>query len=186
MNLDAAKRALRQRMTELRVQASRQAPEAASSVADRFPLTAPFRVVAGTVPMRDELDPRPLMVALKARGATMALPRVVAKGQPLAFHVWDERPLVRSRFGVDEPAADSPLVRPELVLVPLLAFDRRGYRLGYGGGFYDVTLSHLRALGPVHAVGLAYAAQEVADVPHDERDQPLDAIVTENEVILVR
>jgi 5-formyltetrahydrofolate cyclo-ligase len=138
------------------------------------------------MPMRDELDPRPLMFALKALGAVLALPRVVAKRQPLAFHVWDERPLVESRLGVKEPAPDAALIVPDLILVPLLAFDRRGVRLGYGGGCYDATLAHLRSHGFVRAVGLAFTAQEVDDVPHDASDQPLDAIVTERELISIR
>lgn len=173
-------------MARRRTTASQEHPDAANAVALRFPSAPLPRVVAGTMPMRDELDPRPLMFALKALGARLALPRVVAKGQPLAFHVWDDRPLVESRFGVKEPAPDAALLVPDLVLVPLLAFDRRGFRLGYGGGFYDVTLAHLRSQGSVRAIGLAYAAQEVDDVPHDARDQPLDAIVTENELISIR
>ncbi|MBL8919929.1 MAG: 5-formyltetrahydrofolate cyclo-ligase [Myxococcaceae bacterium] len=141
-------------------------------------------VVAGTFPMKSELDPRPLMRRLEALGATLALPRVIRRGQPLVFHAWTAATrFVTSRFGVTEPAPETPVVEPDLLLVPLLAFDRTGARLGYGGGFYDATLSSLRARRAALAIGVAWAGLEVAAVPVEPHDQRLDAVCTEREWI---
>ena len=136
--------------------------------------------VAGYWPIGDELDVRPLLGALAARGHACALPVVVRKGEPLLFRRWAPGDAVApGALGIPEPDAAAPEVRPDLLLVPLLAFDRAGYRLGYGGGFYDRTLERLRRGGPVTAAGVGYAGQEVAAVPRDAYDQPLDWIVTE-------
>ncbi len=137
-------------------------------------------------PMGSEIDPRPLIEALHARGHAIGLPVTLGRGAPLAFRTWEPGlALISGGFGTQIPAPDRPRLRPEVLLVPLLAFDRRGFRLGYGGGFYDRTLAALRAAGAVRALGLAYAAQEVAKVPHDGHDQGLDCIVTESETIEV-
>ena len=139
--------------------------------------------VAAYWPIRSELDPRPAMAALHAAGIALALPVVVARDAPLAFRPWAPGvALVRGTFGVSAPV-DGPSVRPATLIVPLLAFDRGGWRLGYGGGFYDRTLALMRATAPIRAVGLAFAAQEVPEVPHTVEDQRLDLIVTENECI---
>ena len=141
-------------------------------------------VVSGYWPMRSEVDPRPALAALHARGHPLCLPVVVGAGQPLRFRAW--RPgdaLVAGGFGTQVPDAGRAERVPRLLLVPLLAFDRAGYRLGYGGGFYDRTLRALRQGGDVLAVGLAFAAQEVAAVPHDATDARLDWIVTETAAI---
>jgi 5-formyltetrahydrofolate cyclo-ligase len=135
-------------------------------------------VVAAYVAMGDEADPRLLLTALARRDCTFAFPRVVGKTQPLAFHHGTpEREFVRSAFGVPEPAADWPLAQPTVFLVPLLAFDARGTRLGYGGGFYDRTLA---ARPGARAIGVAYAGQEVASLPRHDHDHPLEAVLTEN------
>jgi 5-formyltetrahydrofolate cyclo-ligase len=103
---------------------------------------------------------------------------------PLSFHVIPPgTALQKSAFGVLEPPADAPVIEPDLILVPLLGFDRRGYRLGYGQGHYDRTLMALRARRPVTAVGLAWACQEVDRIPADAFDQPLDWVVTDKEAI---
>lgn len=143
--------------------------------------------VAGYWPLRAELDVRPLLRRLADIGIGTCLPAMVEPGAPLAFRRWREGDaLVCGSFGVMEPAA-AHTVRPALVLVPLLAFDRTGRRLGYGAGFYDRTLAALRASGPpVMALGVAFAAQEVDAVPVDGYDQPLDGVATEGGVILVR
>lgn len=136
--------------------------------------------LAGYVPIRSEIDPTP---AMAVHAGPLALPVVVAAGQPLAFRSW--RPgeaLVPGAFCAPVPASGVP-VAPVVLIVPLVAFDRSGGRLGYGGGFYDRTLADLRAAGPVRAIGFAYAAQEVARVPVEPTDQPLDLIVTERGVI---
>ncbi|MCW5732408.1 MAG: 5-formyltetrahydrofolate cyclo-ligase, partial [Alphaproteobacteria bacterium] len=130
----------------------------------------------------DELDPRPLMELLAERGGRLALPGAARPGQPLVFHAyrWGD-PLRPGPFGVMIPAEGAPELLPDMVLVPLLAFDRQGGRLGYGGGFYDRTLEALRRARPaLVAVGLAFAAQEVACLPHEAGDQRLDWIVTEH------
>lgn len=135
-------------------------------------------------PLPEELDARPLAEALIARGQAVALPVMQGAGQPLLFRRWQPGDRLRKvRFGVREPEASAPLQDPDVMLVPLLAFDRRGYRMGYGGGFYDRSLAEARGRRAVVAVGLAFAGQECAAVPHDARDQRLDLVVTEAEVI---
>jgi 5-formyltetrahydrofolate cyclo-ligase len=144
----------------------------------------PAAIVSGYWPLADELDPRPCMDRLAALGHPLALPRVQGQGRPLAFHAWEPGdPLLAGPFRVMEPGPDAPVVRPRIVLVPLLAFDRHGRRLGYGAGYYDMALSELRTLDPAPlAIGVAFAAQEVDEVPTGPRDQPLDAVVTEQGV----
>ncbi len=140
--------------------------------------------VSGYWPLRDELDPRPILSALATRGQRLCLPVVVESGAPLVFRGWKpDVSLEPAAFGTQVPGADCPVLEPDLLLVPLLAFDRRGFRLGYGGGFYDRTLATLRGRRPVLAVGLAFAAQEVDAVPVEAGDEPLDRIVTEREVM---
>ncbi len=137
--------------------------------------------VSGYWPMSEEIDIRPLMARLHAAGHALALPVVVGKGQPLTFRRWRPgAPLVKAAFGLHQPAADAPPVAPDILLVPLLAFDADGYRLGWGGGFYDRTLAALRGQAPVIAIGVAYAAQRLDKVPRTERDQRLDWVVTED------
>ena len=141
-------------------------------------------VVSAYWPMGSELDPRLLMLALQAAGHPIALPVVLEANQPLVFRAWspgDE--LEPAAFNTQIPSPDKPELTPGVVLAPLLAFDRRGYRLGYGGGFYDRTLENLRARGDVLAIGLAYAGQEVPAVPRGPTDKRLDWIVTEAEAI---
>lgn len=137
------------------------------------------RPLSGYLPIRSEADPVPAMSRHHAAGAPVGVPVVTGRGRPLAFRLWEPGcALVRGDFGVSIPQDDRPMT-PAVLIVPMAAFDERGYRLGYGGGFYDRTLEMLRARGPIVAVGLAYAGQEVAQVPTEPTDQPLDAIVTE-------
>lgn len=141
------------------------------------------RVLAGYMPMRSEIDPLPAMAAHHAAGGQVCVPVIEAAGQPLAFRAWTPQSrMIPGAFGALVPESGAMLV-PSVLIVPLLAFDWRGYRLGYGGGFYDRTLAKLRAAGPVVALGFAFAAQEVEDVPIEPTDQPLDLIVTEGGVI---
>jgi 5-formyltetrahydrofolate cyclo-ligase len=133
---------------------------------------------------QSEIDARPLLGKLAGEGWTTALPIVIAPRQPLEFRRWlPGEPTVLGKWDIPRPSEDAPLLQPDVLLVPLLAFDRRGYRLGYGGGFYDRTIPGLRALKSVTTIGIAYAAQEIDDVPHDELDQPLDFIMTEKDLI---
>jgi 5-formyltetrahydrofolate cyclo-ligase len=137
--------------------------------------------VAGYWPLAGELDPRPGMDRLRARGHALALPRLNGRQQPLLFLAWDQGDvLVQGRFELLEPHPSRPPRLPDVVLAPLLAFDRRGGRLGYGMGYYDRTLDHLRSQGrrPL-AIGIAFAAQEVDDVPTGPADVPLDGVITE-------
>jgi 5-formyltetrahydrofolate cyclo-ligase len=137
--------------------------------------------IAGYWPLAGEIDPRPGMDRLRARGHAMALPRLDGRDQPLLFLAWDEGDvLVHGTFKLLEPHPSRPVRVPEVVLAPLLAFDRRGGRLGYGKGYYDRTLGHLRAQGrrPL-AIGIAFAAQEVEEVPTGPADVLLDGVITE-------
>lgn len=135
------------------------------------------QVLAGYMPMRTEIDPLP---AMAAHQGPVCVPVIEAPATPLRFRRWSpEARMVEGAFGALIPEAGEWL-EPDVLIVPLLAFDARGFRLGYGGGFYDRTLEALRARRPILAVGFAFAAQEIAEVPLDPTDQPLDAIVTEN------
>ena len=137
------------------------------------------RVISGYRPIRTELDPTPLMRALAAAGHRLCVPVIEGKGLPLRFREWTpESRMVEGAFGAEVPE-EGEWLEPELLIAPLLAFDRAGRRLGYGGGFYDRTLAELRARRRMLAVGFAYAGQEVDEVPTDPTDALLDAIVTE-------
>lgn len=143
-------------------------------------------VGAGYWAMANELDVTPLMERLHGEfGVTCALPVVVGNERPLVFRRWTPgMALEAGGFGTHHPPADAPEVRPDVLFVPMLAFDTQGYRLGWGGGFYDRTLETLRADGrPVIAVGCAYAGQQMDNVAHDAHDQPLDWIATDRGVI---
>jgi 5-formyltetrahydrofolate cyclo-ligase len=181
--LRAAKAALRRPMRERRAEIAAAAPDAGSRVAALVAASfapASGTVVAGYWPMRDELDPRPTLSELSARGCRIALPVVAAPGEPLVFRAWDEdEPLEPGPYGTMQPGEAADVVEPQLLLVPMLAFDRAGRRLGYGGGFYDRTLAGLRGRFAVQAIGIAYAGQEIDSVPAGPEDARLDGVVTE-------
>ena len=140
----------------------------------------PPAVVAGFWPMAEELDIRPLMIELINQGCQLALPVVVAKKQPLVFRAWRPGdPLEAGAFGTLQPTARRAVVEPEVLIVPLLAVDEEGWRLGYGGGFYDRTLEALRARKRVTTVGVGFNEQIVPEVPHDPNDQRLDWLLTD-------
>ena len=158
-------------------------PDAAQRMARNFvdliPI-APGAVVSAFVAIGEEADPAPLIELLRGKGHPIALPRVVRKGEKLAFHLYEPgAKLNPGVFGLSQPGKDWPEAVPDVLIVPLLAFDARGMRLGYGGGFYDRTLKDLRATRNLLAVGFAFAGQEVQDVPCRESDEPLDWVVTE-------
>ncbi len=188
-SLDDEKRRLRAAARRRRAAAAAAAPDAGDAVRERL-LSAvalpPAAAVSAYWPMGSELDPRPLMRALDGRGHGLALPVVAGAGRPLVFRAWTPGdPLRPAAFNTREPGPDKAVMTPRALLVPLLAFDRAGYRLGYGGGFYDRTLAGLRLSGPVLAIGLAYAGQEVPAIPRDGNDSRLDWIVTEAEAIRI-
>lgn len=159
---------------------------AADAIATRpFPLPIfAGTIVSGFMPLKTEINPLPLMRALAAQGARLALPVVDGRGKPLimrAFAFGDE--LSSGQWGIKEPRPEAADAAPDILLTPLLAFDRNGNRIGYGAGYYDMTIAKFRAAKPVVAVGLAYAAQEIAAVPVTDRDARLDLVLTEREVI---
>jgi len=152
----------------------------AGHVLNRCP-PSPGQVVAGFWPLPGEIDIRPLLLALAGRGHAVALPDMPARGQRLTFHRWRQGGrMIPERFGTLRPEPDP--VTPDVLLVPLLAFDRRGRRLGYGAGYYDLTLAELAGS---RAIGCAFAAQEVAVVPTEAHDRTLDAVATEAGVLLM-
>jgi len=164
--------------------AARQA--AAEAIAARpFPLPIkPGLIVSGFSPLKTEINPLPLLRKLAAGGARLALPVVDGRGKPLIMRSYAfGQALNEGVWGIREPKDDAPEVDPDILIVPLAAFDRRGNRIGYGAGYYDMTIKRLRSRKPVIAVGIAYAAQEVPEVPTTPRDERLDLVLTEHEVI---
>jgi 5-formyltetrahydrofolate cyclo-ligase len=144
----------------------------------------PSTVVAGYAPIRSEIDPVQLMQKFAGRGATLALPAISARNAALVFRQWTPGDaLVRGMFGISEPSAAALEVIPDIVLVPLAAFDRAGHRVGYGGGYYDRTFARLRQLKPVIAIGLAFAVQEIPQVPALSHDVRLDFVLTETDML---
>jgi 5-formyltetrahydrofolate cyclo-ligase len=162
---------------------------AAEAIAARpFPVPiAPGAIVSGFFPIRSEINPLPLMRRLAAAGANLALPVVAGRGKPLILRAYAFGDALRSgQWGIREPAPEAPEVLPDVMLVPLAAFDRRGHRIGYGAGYYDMTINRARSLKPVTAIGIAFAAQEVAAVPETPRDARLDLVLTEREAVDLR
>lgn len=192
MDLSAreTKRALRGNLLEDRAAVmAAHAGTARLAIRDRYLASfdpPPGTVVSAFWPMPGELDLRPLLEALHARGCVCALPVVVGRDAPLVFRSWEPGvTLVTSRFGIAEPGPERAELRPQHALVPLLAFDDDGYRLGYGGGFYDRTLTGLRsdAAGPLVAIGVGLEAQRRPSLPREPFDERLDWLVTEEAVV---
>lgn len=141
-------------------------------------------MVAGYLPMGDEIDVLPVLAALRGSGHGIAMPVVVARGEPLQFRRWHpDDPLEGGPLGTRHPVAAAPVVAPDVLIVPLLGYDRRGYRLGYGGGYYDRTVAAFRSAGEIIAVGVGFAAQEVAHIPRGPHDEAMDWIVTPEQAI---
>jgi 5-formyltetrahydrofolate cyclo-ligase len=189
MTTDADKTALRVRMRGVRRRLADEIPDAAERAARRLPLSrfGRFRIVAGYWAHGSELDPQPVLKAILAIDpvrTVAALPVAVDRDAPLRFRIWtpSER-LEPDAFGIPAPPAVALEVTPNLVLAPLLAFDRSGGRLGQGAGHYDRTLQNLRRQRAVFVLGLAYSGQELDRVPTAAHDQRLDAILTETEYI---
>lgn len=164
-------------------------PEAAREAAAALPIERlpAFEWFSSYHAVGSELDPAPLAARLTAAGRRLALPVTLGPDAPLEFRAWRKFDVPEvDAFGVPSPPIDAPLVRPQMVICPLLGFDKFGGRLGQGGGHYDRTLAALRAAGPVFVLGLAYAGQEVERLTMEPHDQRLDAILTENGYTEVR
>jgi 5-formyltetrahydrofolate cyclo-ligase len=182
MTLDESKKDARKRAFAARKQAFAMRQPGTAGYLSTFLAGHRGVPLAGYMPIRTEIDPLPAMEEAAAHGP-VAVPVITAQGQPLTFARWEPGcHMVEGAFGAQIPANPSFLT-PQIVIVPLVAFSRAGGRLGYGGGFYDRTLEGLRARGPVLAVGFAFAAQEMPDLPLEPTDQPLDLIVTEQGVL---
>ncbi len=190
-DLVAEKRKLRQQMQAKRTQVSQaMAATASQAVARHFadhPILAFAESFAGYVAMRGEIDVLPVFEIMAKWDKTVALP-CIRPEKNLHFREWSlGEPLVKSQVGSMEPLATNPSIISAVVLVPLLAFDGDGYRLGYGGGYYDRTIHTMRGFKtPPLFIGVAYSAQEIARMPSDEHDQPLDGILTELGVSMFR
>jgi 5-formyltetrahydrofolate cyclo-ligase len=161
--------------------AEQRAGAAQAIVARAFPVdVVSGAIVSGYWPIQSEIDPMPLMRQLAAKGAQLALPVVTGRDQPLIFRVWSaDAQLLRGQLGIMEPSPQSAVVTPDILLVPLAAFDRAGHRIGYGAGHYDRTLRQLRSLKPIVAIGLAFAAQEIEAIAALSHDARLDYVLTE-------
>jgi len=140
-------------------------------------------IVSGYSPIRNEIDPVPLMQKLALQGAKLALPAVTGRGKSLIFRAWSPTDrLMLGPLGIPEPSPAAAEVVPDIMLVPLAAFDRSGHRIGYGAGHYDHTFAHLRRQKAVIGIGLAFATQEIDGVPALSHDVPLDYVLTEKRV----
>jgi 5-formyltetrahydrofolate cyclo-ligase len=184
MSIAALKQDVRKQALEQRAALKQKVPMLSRQIAENFLAQIPIppgAIVSAYIAIGEEADPAPLLPELRLRGHVIALPRVAGRGLPLDFHRYElGANLVAGGFGLSEPDRNWPKVSPQLAIVPLLAFDAHGYRIGYGAGFYDRSLRKLRSEGEVIAAGYAFAVQEFASVPHDEEDERLDWIVTEN------
>jgi 5-formyltetrahydrofolate cyclo-ligase len=144
----------------------------------------PGVIVSGFMPMKSEINPLPLLRKLSAVGAQLALPCIVGRGKPLIMRAWKfGDPFKAGQWGIREPVPEAPEVAPDILIVPLACFDRAGQRIGFGAGYYDMTIHALRQKKKIVAIGIAFAAQEIASVPATERDERLDFVLTERDVI---
>ncbi|MBV9955656.1 MAG: 5-formyltetrahydrofolate cyclo-ligase [Pseudolabrys sp.] len=162
---------------------------AAETIANRpLPFTVrPGMVVSAFLPIKTEINPLPLLRKLAAAGAKLALPVISGRGKPLAMRAYAfGDALAPGQWGIREPLPSAREVDPDVLLVPLACFDRRGHRIGYGAGYFDLTITRLRAIKPIIAAGIAFASQEVARVPETDRDARLDLVLTERETIDLR
>jgi len=147
----------------------------------------PQSVVAGYIPLKNEVSCKTIMQTLASQGHTTCLPVVIERNAPLIFRQYRlGEELVRGKIGAFEPLSDAREVIPDVLVIPLLGFNRKGNRLGYGTGFYDRTLEQLRKMKPIKAIGVAYSIQEIPDFPVEEHDTALNTIITEKEIIEIK
>ncbi len=188
MSLDEEKKALRVEAKSRRLAAFEKHGASAGDLVALHGLAfcgaTPPQIVSGFSSIGDEIDARPLMRRLHDEGFKLALPVILGKAKPLMMRAWALGDQMEEKtWGIAEPLDSAPEVQPDILLVPLLAFDPQGYRLGYGGGFYDRTLAKLRAIKPVVAIGLAFDEQRLDAVPHDSYDLPCDWVLTPSRAI---
>ena len=160
--------------------------QAAETIAARgLPVeVTPGTIVAAFMPMKSEINPLPLLRRLAGEGAQLALPCIDGRGKPLIMRAWAIGDAFKAgQWGIREPVPEAPEVVPDILIVPLACFDRAGHRIGYGAGYYDMTIHALRAKKNVVTIGIAFAAQEIPAVPATTRDERLDLVLTEKEII---
>ncbi len=186
-SLQDRKNALRAAMREKRRLNGRNVDDQPQQLADVFVKGVSLEegaVVAAYAAIRNEMDTAPLIAALRGRGHRIALPVIVGQKKPLIFRLYEPGDgLLANPLDIFEPMSAAPGVVPDVVIIPLLAFDRKRNRLGYGGGYYDRTIKKLRAQKPILTIGVAYSFQEVPEIPTGHNDVPLDKIVTERDVL---
>lgn len=188
VSIDEQKKAFRRQAKAVRLDAFHEHPHAGADIAQQLlKLSLPkAAAISAFWPLAEELDTLPLLHALHDQGHPMLLPVMLGTGKPLEFARWQPGDVLKqAAFNTLEPSDDKARMTPDIMLCPLLAFDRQGYRMGYGGGFYDRSIAQLQAQGQLLTIGVAFAAQEVAAVPRGEYDMPLDMIVSEQEVIKI-
>jgi 5-formyltetrahydrofolate cyclo-ligase len=187
---DQTKAALRAAALALRdalPAAERQAATAAIAARGLPVEVTPGAIVSGFMPMKTEINPLQLLRKLADAGAQLALPCIAGRSKPLIMRAWQfGAPLKSGQWGIREPMPDAAEVAPDILIVPLACFDRAGHRIGYGAGYYDMTINALRAKKKVIAIGIGFAVQEIPRVPATERDARLDLVLTEREVIDLR
>ena len=185
--LDAEKQAFRIAAKKVRIEANKQTPNAGNIIAEKIIRLSDIpakSIISGFWPLADEIDTRPLLEALHKAGHKVLLPVMQGANQPLVFACWAPGDkLVTGNFKTQEPAPEKIKMVPQIMICPLLAFDRQGFRMGYGGGFYDRSIAQIQSNQPLTTIGIAFAAQEVESVITGPYDQPLDKIITEKEVI---
>ena len=185
MKKKLAREEARQARQQLFDKASLEAPEQLSTHLATALAKTPVGEVAGYLPVNSEMDTRFAQADLARRGWAVGLPCVEVEDAPLEFRLWEMGdPLIEGPYGIEMPSPEAELLSPTVVLVPMLAFDVEGHRLGYGGGYYDRSIEKLRKSHSVLTVGLAFAGQLVKSVPRDDHDQVLDMIVTERGIWL--
>jgi 5-formyltetrahydrofolate cyclo-ligase len=187
LSIEATKTELRRELLKRRESIPAHVHAAAArAIAERtLPIELrPGIIVSGYSPLKSEINPLPLMRRFAEAGAQLALPVIAGRGQPLVMRSWTfGQELGAGVWGIREPNPESTEVFPDILIVPLLAFDRRGDRIGYGAGYYDMTIMRLRTLKPIIALGVAFAAQEIDEVPTSPRDARLDLVLTEHGIM---
>lgn len=181
MSNSALKTGLRKLYKQKRAESHKDNPDAGNDLIRNFPtFIGPSSVVAGYMPIQTEIDSLPLMKELEDKGAKLCLPRINSVTKTINFHAYElDDELEKGEMGLLEPKFNAKIITPNIMLVPLLAFDNDGYRLGYGGGFYDRAIAAASEKGKLITIGLAYSSQKVDKLPVEEHDKKLDFVLTE-------